>query len=252
MRFVQSCFNEVEVIKDIQFSEAVNYYGEVEQLKLDVYMPQGDVELNRPTILWIHGGGFRPGNDKEQSYIVDFANRFARKGYVCVSIDYRLRDKPREDFKGTMTDALSDGSDALEWIRRNGEAYGMDTSRIFIAGGSAGGMIAMHMCYGDNTYARTNLSGVLAVMNLWGSPHDSERNLSILPGGLPVLIVHGTADKGVKIENSYQLIELLKQAGVHHVFIPLEGAPHTPIAHIEHMDGEFSNFLYSFLNRENK
>jgi acetyl esterase/lipase len=235
----------------MKFAEVVNLQGEKEFLKLDIYCPQDDAETNRPVILWIHGGGFQPGIYKDGKNIVEFAGRFSRKGYVCISADYRLRDNPGEDFKGTMSDAIADVSSALEWIRINGEAYGMDSKRIFIAGGSAGGIIAVNICYGDGSYGQqTDLSGVLAIINLWGSPTDCK--LVVHSDSLPALIVHGTADQVVKFENSLKFVEHLQQAGVHHVFIPLEGATHTPMTHFERMDFEISLFLHGILSSKSK
>lgn len=43
--------------KDIVFGEVITYEGITEKLLLDVYTPTGDKEINRPAILWIHGGG---------------------------------------------------------------------------------------------------------------------------------------------------------------------------------------------------
>jgi len=91
VRYVDVVFEKVNIQRDIVFGESINEKGEKELLKLDVYAPEADEMQNRPVIVWIHGGGFRPGNDKTQSYIVEMANRFSRKGYVCLSVDYRLR-----------------------------------------------------------------------------------------------------------------------------------------------------------------
>lgn len=247
MRYLEACFSGVEVTKDIQFAEVTNVLGEREKLKLDIYRPDGDQEANRPAILWIHGGGFKPGRDKSQNYIVQFATRFAQKGYVCVAPDYRVRGNPWENPIGTISDAVSDASCALDWVRHHSERYAIDSKRLIIAGGSAGGMIAVNLCYGDGTYGtRPDLSGVLAVMNLWGTP--SNLCLDVHSGSIPCLTVHGTADELVKIEHSYKLIQILNQAGVPKVFIPLEGAPHTPLSHVDYMDDEFTRFLSEILD----
>jgi acetyl esterase/lipase len=118
-RFLEKTFEEVDIQKDIKFAESVNEKGELENLKLDIYTPQGDEQLNRPVILWIHGGGFRPGNDKSQRYIVELAKRFAMKGYVGFSIDYRIREQPRENPEETIFDAVEDAGKALLWLREN-------------------------------------------------------------------------------------------------------------------------------------
>jgi len=59
---------------------------------LDIYEPTGDAVTERPAIVWVHGGSFCCG-DKGSAEIVDEANTFARKGYLNVSINYRLEPR---------------------------------------------------------------------------------------------------------------------------------------------------------------
>ncbi len=60
-------------------------------LKLDLYRPDDQNTAKRPVILFIHGGGFR-GGSKQQAQIVQLADYYASRGWVFVSIDYRLAD----------------------------------------------------------------------------------------------------------------------------------------------------------------
>src|SRR6188768_3119365 len=55
---------------------------------LDVYMPKKG--SNSPVLIWIHGGAFAYG-DKE--YVQEKAEYFTKKGYVFISINYRLSPK---------------------------------------------------------------------------------------------------------------------------------------------------------------
>jgi len=111
-------------------------------------MPQRSQSL-RPVILWMHGGGLRKGNDKTQGYIVRVAHEFAQRGYVCVSIDYRVRNNPADDKQGTLTDAMEDAMKGLDWIWQNHEVLKIDKTRIIAGGGSAGGRRATNLCYKD-------------------------------------------------------------------------------------------------------
>ncbi|MDB5083633.1 MAG: Carboxylesterase type [Bacilli bacterium] len=246
MRYIKPVFELLDIETDIFFKDVINHSGKSEHLSLDVYQPQVDQETSRPVILWIHGGGFRHGNDKRQKYIVEFATRFAKKGYVCIANDYRVRENPNEDSKGTLIDAISDCIQALEWIRNHSEQYRIDSSRMIIAGGSAGGMIAVNLCYGDgSTGVHVDLTGVKALVDLWGTPGDLA--LDIHPDRLPVIIVHGTNDQAVPIQNTELFIEQLKAKRMHHSFLRLEGAPHTPMQHVEQIDEEITNFLVNLL-----
>jgi acetyl esterase/lipase len=60
----------------------------------------------------------------------------ASRGWVCVSINYRL--SPR----ATFPDPIVDVKRAIAWIRAHGAQYGADPSFLVVTGGSAGG----HLC----------------------------------------------------------------------------------------------------------
>jgi len=64
----------------------------LKDLLLDVYSPRDADELLKPALLLIHGGNFNSGN-KEKDEIVDIARFLARRGFVCFSMNYRLKDE---------------------------------------------------------------------------------------------------------------------------------------------------------------
>lgn len=119
---------EVERIRDIVYSEEGGH-----RLRLDVYRPR-DRPLRAPTLLQIHGGGWVLGSKNEQG--LPLMLHLARRGWVCVSADYRL--SPR----ATFPDPLIDVKRALAWVRSEGVAYGVDPECVVITGGSAGGHLA--------------------------------------------------------------------------------------------------------------
>ena len=139
--------SDIKIENDIPFGETVNFKGEKETLLLDIYSPQNRVQKKQPVIFWMHGGGFRYGNDKSQKYIVEMAKRFAQRGYVCVSVNYRVRENPRDDKTGTINDALQDAMTGLNWVRENSKKLGIDKNKIVMGGGSAGGILGNNFCY---------------------------------------------------------------------------------------------------------
>lgn len=248
LRYLHPIFDSVDIEKDIVFGEVVNFKGERESLTLDVYTPFGDTEINRPAILWIHGGGFRVGNDKTQGYIVEMAKRFARRGYVGVSINYRVRENPREDIEGTLSQALEDAMSGLNWLRDNGEKYNIDKHKIIVGGGSAGGMIAVILCYKDGTDAeKWDKSGIIGLIDLWGSPDPSWRVSMVDKNDPPTVIVHGTEDPLVPYINSELLKKELIRKKVKCMVIPIEGAGHTPAGHMDDFAVKIAGFLYQLL-----
>ena len=245
VRYLNPVFEKIEIQKDIEFGEVKNYEGKIEKLLLDIYSPQDDTLSKRPLFFLMHGGGFRPGNDKTQSYIVNLANDFSRRGYICISINYRIRENPKDDKKGTMTDALKDAIAGLDWIRKNHESLRIDPSKIVVGGGSAGGMLAVNFCFKDTSIAeKWDKSGIIALVNLWGSPDQSYMFSTIDKSDPPVIIVHGTADKLVPFENSLQLVKDLKSNNVRHELITLEGAEHTPVKLYNTFAEKIAAFIY--------
>jgi len=245
-RFLDPIFENITIQKDILFAEVINFKGETEKLHLDVYTPTNDTQTNRPVILWIHGGGFRIGNDKSQGYIVKMATEFAQRGYVCISIDYRVRTNPRDDKTGTLTHALEDAMSGLNWIKENSDDLKIDKSKIIVGGGSAGGMLAINLCYKDQTTSeKWDKSGIIGLVNLWGSPDESYTMFEIDKKDPPTIIVHGTSDELVPYTNSVLLTKELETKGVKYELVTITDAGHTPVAHINEFVKNIADFLYS-------
>jgi para-nitrobenzyl esterase len=99
-----------------------------------------------PVIVWIHGGAFTGGSGSVPLYD---GEEMARKGVVCITINYRLgifgflaHPELSEESPNKVSGnyGILDQIAALQWVKKNGTAFGGDTSRITIAGQSAGSM----------------------------------------------------------------------------------------------------------------
>jgi len=97
---------------------------------LDIHRPTGGCE-GAPVLIQVHGGGWVIGHKQQQG--LPLMLRLARRGWVCVSINYRLAPKHR------MPDQIIDLKRAIAWVRSNIANHGGDPSTIVITGGSAGG-----------------------------------------------------------------------------------------------------------------
>ena len=118
----------------------------------------GDTEVNRPVIIYMHGGSFI-GGDKSEPDCVDFCENFAKKGYVTASANYRLANNAQnfalfqEEQYTTVLKVVADIKAAIRYFRKsivNGNPYGIDGSAIFIGGYSAGAVAAIHSAYIDS------------------------------------------------------------------------------------------------------
>ncbi len=97
-------------------------------LKLDLYRPKGKGPF--PCAVLLHGGGWTGGNKES---FRPMAHALAKKGFVAVTIQYRLATQAR--FPG----AVEDAKQAIRWLRKHAGKYSIDPKRIGGVGGSAGG-----------------------------------------------------------------------------------------------------------------
>jgi acetyl esterase len=99
-----------------------------------VYSPKVRTADPVPAVLYIHGGGFFLGSiDTEHGGSARLAQEL---GVVVVSVEYRLA--PEHPFPAGLEDCYA----ALVWLSEQADALGVDTERVAINGGSAGGGLA--------------------------------------------------------------------------------------------------------------
>jgi acetyl esterase/lipase len=101
--------------------------------KLDLYVTRTPA-VPRPTLVFIHGGGWVQGN--KETVAIGFAS-YLQMGLNVVNVEYRLAPV------ATAPAAVEDCRCALRWVIQNAKQYGIDVNRIVVAGGSAGGHLAL-------------------------------------------------------------------------------------------------------------
>ena len=71
-RYQTEIFNSITVT-EVNYSDVFTDNAH----KMDIYTPDGDTEINRPVILFVHGGSFY-GGDKTDAHCTDFCEEFAK------------------------------------------------------------------------------------------------------------------------------------------------------------------------------
>ena len=200
------------------------------------------------------GAGDRHGYD-------GLIQEFAKRGYVAVTVEYRLT--PKYPFPAAIYDVKA----AVRWLRANAAKYHIDPERVGVTGGSAGGHLAQFLgVTGDvaefegreaNEGNYNQSSRVSCVVNYYG-PSDFTKSYGksvdaaevlpmflggnleqarqkhivasplywVTPHAAPTLCVHGTKDNYVAYEQAGWLVDKLKAAGVEAELLTLEGAGH--------------------------
>lgn len=266
-RFDQEVFSGVTTTSNIVYGWNVNYTGTTDTLLLDVYEPTGDTMSMRPLIFFVHGGSFLTGTKSDQD-VVSLCNHFAKRGYVTVSINYRLgMNFPPNQTLATQAvyRAVQDMKAAVRFFRQDAATaniFRIDPSVIIAGGSSAGAFTALHLAYLNNinelpsaidTTVLGNIEGttgnpgypsnVQAVVNLCGALGDSAW---MIPGDIPIVSVHGTNDGVVPyntamltiaiyfqimvVDGSWSIHHHAREIGVTNSMYTFAGAPHVPYA----------------------
>ncbi len=127
------------------------------ELKMDIYEPEGDSAIARPVVIFAHLGDFLPPivntspyGFKTDSALVEICTRLAKRGFVAVSIDYRLGWNPFGsgiEIKSSVLQAVyritQDMRTAVRFFRMDaneqGNRFRIDTGRIAVGGFDAAG-----------------------------------------------------------------------------------------------------------------
>lgn len=241
----------ITIKKDIEYGNSGN-----RPLLLDLYSPE-NIDKPLPAIVFIHGGSWRSG--KKEDYR-PYAMHYAQRGFVCASVQYRL------SAEAPYPAAVHDVKAAIRYMRDDAESMGVDPKRIGVAGGSAGGHLAMMVSFSSDIDTLDGKSGhedaesnVACVVNLYGvtdmtTPYArgvSETNTAVrrffsgtyqeqpdryaegsplnyvTPDDPPTLILHGTVDALVPINQADILAKKLAAVGVPYIYDRLPGWPHS-------------------------
>jgi acetyl esterase/lipase len=246
---------ELAVPDDVIFEQNIEYSNpDGQHLELNMARPK-NADGALPVVLCIHGGGFRGGTRDGYNAL---CLKLARRGFVAVTITYRLA--PKYQFPAAVYDTKA----AVRWLRANAAKYQIDPVRIGVTGDSAGGHLAQFLGVtanvkefeGDGGNAGES-SSVACVVNEYG-PSDLTKSYGksvdaaevlplflggdletarlrhiqasplnwVTPDAAPTLIMHGTDDKYVAYEQGIWMRDRLQACGVEVEMITFEGAGH--------------------------
>ena len=241
LRYSNIVFDKTDTLKNIEFATApwlnnkVNLLAEynihegettteTRPLLMDIFTPEKDTVTKRPAIIFMHSGGFLLGT-RHNDDMVALCDSFARRGYVTATIDYRLgMGATISRFLGIIIGAkvdnangyrafyraMQDARAAVRFLKHNHENFGIDSSKIFLFGSSAGAILGIQNLYLDKNqeidsaaYKTPSLGSpdtigiqgfggkANGVVALWGSIQMPEL---IENETTPLFLAHGTDD----------------------------------------------------------
>ena len=144
----EAYYNGPSPIQTVIDSERASYYPQSEDcLYLNVWVNDSSKNLNKPIMVFIHGGSYGWGGTADPLYDgYNFIN--LHPDVILITIAYRTGIlgfidlsylKGGEEFVDAPNLGILDQIEALRYIKKNGKAFGGDVNNITIFGESAGG-----------------------------------------------------------------------------------------------------------------
>ena len=221
--------------------------GESSQ-KMDVYFPGSGGPW--PALVYVHGGSWMHG-DKTEAMM--FASRMTDRGYLVVSINYRLYPA------GKFPNMIEDVKCAIRSLRAHAGQYNLDQDRIAAVGPSAGGHLVSLLGttdasagwdVGEYLDQSSRVQAVIAIaavtdltknfpsadieaMRRVGFGEDNIVQASpvthVTADDPPFLLIHGEQDTVVPVEQSQLMYERLMERNIPAQLVIVRNAGHSPI-----------------------
>lgn len=130
---------DLSAVKVETYPYTQSEYGPV---YLDAYYTE-DGKADKPVLIYIHGGGWIQGSRETHAY---YPQVLANHGYVAFALEYDLSSPERHLAKTTELQI----AEAFAWAKKHAADFGGDITQLFVAGGSAGGNLALELAYKIN------------------------------------------------------------------------------------------------------
>lgn len=272
---------DIRVLRDIPYGTArVGYNGGAgpmsdRVLTMDAYLPQPRPAHPVPALVLAFGGAFHRGSKEDDSFpdagahgpntsMAEYARRFARAGFACFSVAYRLApDDPDpgstpvltqkavpldrvaqvreimglppitpQAMAGIVEAAIDDVTAATRAVVARAAEFGVDPQRVVIGGWSAGARCALFAAYAE----RVPCVGVLALSGTMAEA-DIAAYLPAGSGHPPLLLLTAENDIGYIRDGAPPMIAAMRARGcdARHVSVP--GRDHWYAAEATTADG---------------
>ena len=226
---------------------------DADTLRLDRYALLSPDSRAKPCLMFLFGGGFMTGT-RDNRRFRPFFDYYARKGFVVVSIDYRLGMKKAmqagtlseetfpEAWITTLAMATGDLYDATAYVCDHASAWSVDKTRIVASGSSAGAITVLMGEYGicnEHPLAQQKLPqdfNYAGVISYAGAIFDTQEELRWAKTPAPMMLFHGDADRNVPYDavlydgngffGSKHIADMLTERRIPHWFYSVANTNH--------------------------
>ena len=189
---------------------------------MDIYQFKDQkAEGGRPVFIYAFGGAWAMGS-RVDALCNPLYDHLCEKGWVCVSIDYRLGSARGRDGKPLITPpegynafqysidiGVEDIYAATVWLINHAAEYNIDPTKIVISGSSAGAINSMnaeyYICSGhkiakENLPVDFNYAGVIPMAGAVYLTGENDTQLTWLKKPCPMCFFHGSTDPTVTFD----------------------------------------------------
>ncbi len=218
----------------------IKVYRMIDNIELEahIFYPKDFKKTDKRSVyIFFHGGGWYSGNPQ---WGYDYCRRYAAKGMVAISIEYRLLN-----LHGVRrVDCVEDAKSAISWTRANAKNLGINSEKIVAAGFSAGAHLSACTAILTEADEGFNKASVCSsqpnVLILESAPYSLKHfsNLNAGEGELisplshvksklvPTIMFHGTNDYIVSHKEFNSFVKKMKELDNDFIYHSFEGAGH--------------------------
>lgn len=182
------------------------------EIFLTIYTPDA-ADRRDYTFVYMFGGGFFEGN-RLDSVSTDYCATMSGNGYTVVAVDYRLGMQGVKargmKFVRAMQHAIDlaveDCADAVAFLVKNADSYGIDAHKIILTGSSAGAITSLQTdyCHANGSELTKSLPAdfrFAGVIPYAGAIFSTEGYVDYrFHAPAPTMFFHGTSDKVVNYD----------------------------------------------------
>ena len=212
-------------------------YKKTVQTDLYIYILRPTVPTRKhlPAIIYFHGGAWNGGEAKSQ---IPTSAWFRDKGIVAITVEYRVKSR-----NGTSPLAcIEDAKSAVRFIRENAKKLGVNPNKLIVAGGSAGGHLALSTlldggdALGENLKISTKpnalvlhnpVTGVGFGASFFAEHPEFSPILHIQKGWPRTILSNGTDDKTTPYSGAMEFTQKMNAMGNTCELITVKGADHS-------------------------
>ena len=218
-----------------QSNVSAHIYKKIDSISLDfkLYKPDSfNVNEKYSTVILFHGGGF---NTRYENQFRRHAKYFNSKNFISITPVYRVKS-----LHGTSAiESCDDAKDLIDYILLNAEKLNIDRNKIFVGGGSAGGLLALSTTFWN---VESNIVKGLILYNpivdtgpnsAFSKRRSGKYNLDISPihnldkNFPPTIVFHGSLDEMEPIHKIRKYKQTIEEYGLRCDVIEYPGQGHS-------------------------